>query len=198
MTYLFIEILEITAAKVKHTRSTTTKIAIRDIARKSGITVGNVYRYFKNKESILEGIVYPAYTKIMDFISFSEKMIEEGDNKSFEDFRNVVNSAILQIAEGFRLELLILFKGTTGTRFESTREELIALIENRIYDGLFKKVPVEKKEALFLSRVVARSFLDSLIMVVNESDSNTELETMIYQLNDFYFNHVNERFSTKD
>lgn len=167
---------------------------IRDIAKQSGITEGNVYRYFANKESILEGIVYPAYTKIMDFITFSERMVQEVDNKSFEDFRNVINHSILKIAKDFRLELLILFKGTTGTRFEKTREELIDLIENRIYEGLFKKLHINKKEAMFLSTIVARSFLDSLIMVIAGTDNNDALERMIYRLNDFYFNHINQRF----
>lgn len=173
------------------------KASIRDIARRSGITVGNVYRYFQNKESVLEGIVLPVYTKIMDFISFSEQLIKEGEDKSFEDFRNIINKSIMQIARDFRFELLILFRGVAETRFEKTREELIALIENRIYKGLFRRAPLENDEAAFLAKVIARSFLDGLIMIIAEMDNSDRLEKMIYRLNDFYYNHVNKRFEDK-
>ena len=172
--------------------------SIRDIAKNSGITVGNVYRYFENKESVLEGVVSPVYEKIMDYIALSESYIKAGENKSFEDFRNEINSYILQITKEFRLELLILFKGTQGTRFEKTRSELISLIENRIYEGLFKRLSMEDDEAAFFSKIVARSFLESLIMVIAETEDNRKLKKMIYRLNDFYFNHLNSRFDPED
>jgi len=171
--------------------------SIRDIANNSGITVGNVYRYFSNKESILEGIVYPVYKKIMDYIALSESYIKAGENKTFEDFRNEINQYMLQITKEFRLELLILFKGTQGTKFERIRRELISLIENRIYEGLFKRLKMELNEAAFFSKIVARSFLDSLIMVIAETENTEKLGKMIYRLNDFYFNHLNSRFESE-
>ena len=172
--------------------------SIRDIAKNSGITVGNVYRYFPNKESVLEGIVSPVYEKIMDYINLSESYVKADENKTFEDFRNEINSYMLQIAKKFRLELLILFKGTQGTRFEKTRCELISLIENRIYEGLFRRQKMNESEAVFFSQIVARSFLDSLIMVIAETEDNEKLKKMIYRLNDFYFNHINSRFETEE
>jgi AcrR family transcriptional regulator len=171
--------------------------SIRDIANNSGITVGNVYRYFENKEKVLEGVVYPVYKKIMDYIELSESYIKAGENKTFEDFRNEINNYIIQISEDFRLELLILFKGTQGTKFEKTRRELVSLIENRIYEGLFKRMKMDDVEAAFFSRIVARSFLDSLIMVISETGEPEKLKKMIYRLNDFYFKHLSDRFETE-
>lgn len=163
--------------------------SIRDIARKAGITEGNVYRYFTSKENILEGIVQPAFEQIMEFITFSEQMIEEGGIYSFQKFRDIINQSILRITKEFRLELLILFKGTTGTRFEKTREELVALIEKRICEGMLKKVCLEAQETVFLSKIIAHAFLDSLIMVISDVEGNDKLEKMIRWLNDYFFNH---------
>jgi len=171
--------------------------SLRDIANKSGITVGNVYRYFANKECVLEGVVYPVYSKIMDYIELSESYIKAGESKTFEDFRNEINDYILRITKEYRLEMLILFKGTQGTKFEKTRSELVSLIENRIYEGLFKRVKMDLNEAAYLSKVVARSFLDSLIMVIEETEDSEKLKKMIYRLNDFYFNHLSIRFETE-
>jgi len=171
--------------------------SLRDIANKSGITVGNVYRYFANKECVLEGVVYPVYSKIMDYIELSESYIKAGESKTFEDFRNEINDYILRITKEYRLEMLILFKGAQGTKFEKTRSELVSLIENRIYEGLFKRVKMDLNEAAYLSKVVARSFLDSLIMVIEETEDSEKLKKMIYRLNDFYFNHLSIRFETE-
>lgn len=185
----------LTAAKMLFYQKGYNNASIRDIAKNSGITVGNVYRYFPNKESVLEGIVSPVYEKIMDYINLSESYIKAGENKTFEDFRNEINRYMLQIAKEFRLELLILFKGTQGTKFEKTRSELITLIENRIYEGLFKRQSMEENQARFFAKIVARSFLDSLIMVIAETEDNEKLKKLIYRLNDFYFNHINTRFN---
>lgn len=186
------------ASKTLFYRKGYNNASIRDIARMSGITVGNVYRYFPNKESVLEGVVSPVYEKIMDYIALSESYIKAGDSKTFEDFRNEINDYILQITKEFRLELLILFKGTQGTKFEKTRCEMISLIENRIYEGLFKRTNMKDSEAVFFSKIVARSFLDSLIMVIAETEDNDKLKKMICLLNDFYFNHLNSRFEQGD
>lgn len=67
-----------------------------------------------------------------------------------------------------------------------------------MYEGLFKRVNMEDNEAVFFSKTVARSFLDSLIMVIAETDDNSKLKKMIYRLNDFYFNHLNSRFEPED
>lgn len=163
--------------------------SIRDIAKQAGITEGNVYRYFTNKEHILEGIVQPAYDQIMELIGITEQMIDPDGTNSFQKFRDIINSAILRIAREFRLELLILFKGTTGTRFEKTRQEVIMLIEKRIYDGILKKVLQEDQDAVFLSKIIAHAFLDSMIMVISDVESNDKLEKMIRWLSGYFFNH---------
>lgn len=170
---------------------------IRDIAKLSGITVGNVYRYFKSKENVLEGIVEHVHEKILDILSFSEKLVEEGANKSFTDFRNIINEFIINISKEYRLELLILCTRTRGTKYETIRDDLVSLIENRIHQGLFRKSVLEYKEAGFLSKIAAHAFLDSLLMIISGIDENGELEKMIYILNDFYFNHVELRFEAR-
>lgn len=163
--------------------------SIRDIAKKAGITEGNVYRYFRSKESILEGIVQPAYTEIMEFITASERMIEQSPTYTFQRFRDVINSSILKIAKKYRLELLIMFKGTTGTRFEKTREELISLIETRIYEGVTKKTLLVDSEAVFLAKIIAHAFLDSILMVIDKIEDHDALDKMIVLLNNYYFDH---------
>lgn len=37
------------------------------------MTVGNLYRYFKNKEDLLCAVISPAFNKAIDIINYSRK-----------------------------------------------------------------------------------------------------------------------------
>ncbi|MBQ3376161.1 MAG: TetR/AcrR family transcriptional regulator [Erysipelotrichaceae bacterium] len=58
----------IEAAKEEFMENTYEKTSMRTIAARSKITVGNLYRYFRNKEELNKFIVQPALTKIQDLI----------------------------------------------------------------------------------------------------------------------------------
>ena len=57
------------AAKDEFMENGFKESSMRRIAQKSKMTVGNLYRYFKNKEDILEVIVTPAYRAINKMVS---------------------------------------------------------------------------------------------------------------------------------
>lgn len=57
------------AAKDEFMENGFKESSMRRIAQKSKMTVGNLYRYFKNKEDILEVIVAPAYRAINKMVS---------------------------------------------------------------------------------------------------------------------------------
>ena len=57
------------AAKDEFMENGFKESSMRKIAQKSKMTVGNLYRYFKNKEDILEVIVAPAYKAVNKMVS---------------------------------------------------------------------------------------------------------------------------------
>lgn len=57
------------AAKDEFMENGFKESSMRKIAQKSKMTVGNLYRYFKNKEDILEVIVAPAYRALNKMVS---------------------------------------------------------------------------------------------------------------------------------
>ena len=57
------------AAKDEFMENGFKESSMRRIAQKSKMTVGNLYRYFKNKEDILEVIVAPAYRAVNKMVS---------------------------------------------------------------------------------------------------------------------------------
>ena len=44
------------------------KTSMRSIASSAGVTVGNLYRYFKNKDDLFNVIIQPAFQEIYKFI----------------------------------------------------------------------------------------------------------------------------------
>lgn len=52
---------------------------MRTIAKKSNIAVGNIYRYFKNKDALFAEVVSPAFNKIVTLIETKPKDLENYD-----------------------------------------------------------------------------------------------------------------------
>jgi len=59
--------------------------SVASIARKSQIGVGNVYRYFKNKEAILDAIVTPVVERI------KKTLIADTDHNDVNNHENILN-----------------------------------------------------------------------------------------------------------
>lgn len=98
---------------------------ISDISACAGVSVGNIYRYYKNKDEIFYSVVPE---------DFPSRILEEVHSKiSTEKFNhNTCNGIMEKIAEAFirfmlsnRERILILFSGSSGTRYSGLRSELV-------------------------------------------------------------------------
>lgn len=98
---------------------------ISDISACSGVSVGNIYRYYKNKDEIFYSIVPE---------DFPSRILEEVHGKiTAEKYNHNKDSGIFEeIAEAFirfmlsnRERILILFSGCSGTKYSGLPSELV-------------------------------------------------------------------------
>ena len=100
--------------------------SMREIAKKADVTVGNVYRYYKNKEALADAIINPTLELMNRAIFFqiqeskyTLKSMSKGERYAFFDQK------ILQLSDGF-LEVFS----------QHTEECLILLNHQRFYQSL--------------------------------------------------------------
>ncbi|MCP1308066.1 TetR/AcrR family transcriptional regulator [Paenibacillus tyrfis] len=99
------------------------KTSMKDIALKLGVSVGNLYRYFPNKEALFEAVAKPAYDRLLTFISDHEANPPAEFNGL--SFMNELGEILSDLLRTHRESLLILLYGSKGTSYEYTKEELV-------------------------------------------------------------------------
>ncbi len=169
------------------------KASMREIARNAGMTVGNLYRYFKDKEALFYSVIGPAYESLMELTDKSVELVKYRFDNSFFEF---LSEQILNICRVHKIELLILFEGSEGTRYEKAKEEMILVIEDFL-KGSFRKrlkdLDVEIEDE-YLLRVIAVGFVEGMTMIAKRYDSNEQLKRVSAQFISFYFSDVFRRF----
>jgi AcrR family transcriptional regulator len=167
--------------------------SMRNIARGAGMTVGNLYRYFKDKEALFYFVISPAYSRLMELV---KECIEAVDNKFDTGFFEFLSEQILKICKKHKIELLILFEGSCGTVYEKAKEEMVLVVENflkgiQLIKALDKGIVIED---IYLLHVIAVGFVEGMIMIAKSSENDEKLKKTISQFIAFYFKDVFKRF----
>jgi len=149
--------------------------SMRSIAENADITVGNIYRYFKNKEDLLEESLKPMLDVLERFI-MKDYVLEYQINENFP-VRELIARNIISIYQNFPREFYVLRHGLKNTHY------------NAYYDDLIKKV-TEKVRKLTLNQqmdihpmlfeVVARNQINAVIYIL-EHAKGEEAEDIINQ-----------------
>ena len=106
------------------------KASMRSIASTANMTVGNLYRYYKNKEDLYGAIIGNLFDELKTLKSNLPAEPEARLNYLLENFK--------EMQKDHRGEWLTLFGGSAGTRFEKAADEIHSLLRNTLKDVLEK------------------------------------------------------------
>lgn len=104
------------------------KASLRQIAAQAGVTKGNIYTYFKNKDELFCSIVEPAVSLIRDYMKEEEYIPDYGkdpvssEKLSCETYHRFVNGLSL-----YRDELKLLFFSSAGSGYAGFKEDVYRL-----------------------------------------------------------------------
>jgi len=169
--------------------------SMRNIAEKSSMTVGNLYRYFKNKDDLFSAVISPAFNKIIDLLSNMQKPDLEIP-ETFENFLATIINGLVEVHKEYRTALLILLEGSEGTPYENFREQVIVLIEKKINTFLFVELEARgtQIEDKFLARVIATSHVSAVETIFKNCTDNERIRKLINMYLAFIFKDIMERF----
>lgn len=115
--------------------------SMRDVAKMSDMTVGNIYRYYENKEILFEDIVGETYRKIEKilrvtdyaqvFIKNKIGLTEKNVYKNSK-FKSHILGVIVDIVVQDSNELYILINNSEGSKYENTSERVGNMIKETI------------------------------------------------------------------
>lgn len=170
------------------------KTSMRSIALNAGVTVGNLYRYFENKDDLFNVIIQPAFQEIYKFIDefarFKKSKLSEEKQK--EDFIKMFEESLIRIYIQHRSELVILLNGSKGSQMGNAREQIISLIAGRIKKEAFPRMKKKRvvKEDDFLAQVLAISFIEGISLVLNKYKDKEKTKELFTQFSHIYFRNL--------
>ena len=136
-------------------------ITMRIISEKAQMTVGNIYRYYKSKEELFATIVAPLYNKLTD-----EMKIMIHDNTP--DIKQLV-SKYKELQGQFCKEWVILFNGSTGTRFEKTVKKLEKVLQDSLRNALIKNNKNDE-----LAQPLSKALMSGLTTILSDKQSDSQ------------------------
>ena len=161
--------------------------SMRAIANNAGVAIGNVYRYFKNKEDLFNEIVEPAYQCFL-----GREKIHKQEISSFEEIVNY----FMEVMKEYKSQLLIMADKSKGTKYASFKEEITRVAEKSIKDSLWpelQKRRIEIKDP-FIFYVIASTFIEGLLIILRKCEEEVATRYLIHQLMILFFDDLDKRF----
>ncbi len=108
----------------------------RSIAREVDISVGNLYKYFKDKNDIFAAVVEPFYAFVRDDI---DALFTEDHAESPEESTGEIFSTIMNMMKRDRYRFVILINRSRGTAYGHIKGELVDSITRHMRESISRE-----------------------------------------------------------
>ncbi len=151
-------------------------VSMRRIAENADMTVGNIYRYYKNKDELFSSLIQPSYDEIITLLEMwhfasVENFISDGGK-----YVGTIIDTFLEIHKRHANELFILVNGCEGSCILSPVTHIRDLLSVRI-TLLLEHYFIDDKKGIdieFFSRLISQNILDGNIRILYEFGNDTD------------------------
>ncbi|MBC2580383.1 TetR/AcrR family transcriptional regulator [Clostridium sp. DJ247] len=154
-------------------RDTTT----RSIASEVGISVSNLYLYYKNKEAIFYEITDGFYKYCINCV---ETFFRHDDNDKRMDV--VISSLIRKIMITDRKRFVIICNRSEGTKYGGFKQQIVSILNNHMEMQVNKDLI---KDPLILT-ILAKNFIEGIIELAENYKGEDWLENSISTLVNYH------------
>lgn len=190
MQYLKTEVREkiISAAVLEFKEHGFSDASIRNIADNAEISLGNIYRYFTNKEALYLAVVNPFIDNMKIVIKNEFNFLE----KSTKEISEVLVSFLMEYCD----ELMIIQKGNS-VHYDGFISYIVEAISEKVQEMLVKAFPEigKKIKNPYFYDAIANSFLICLFDVLDSNDEKEIQERNAREVIAFFFSSMQSRFS---
>jgi AcrR family transcriptional regulator len=156
---------------------------MRNIAWQAGITVGNIYRYFKSKDALFQEIMEPVKECMMSLL-----LVDGGRPDKLN--LDAIMESVLQVCRRYSSELLVLIYKSKGSVYENIKEEFIRLIEKRLEEEVLLSANREES----LGYIMAATFVEGVFIILKKYEPDIEkIDFLIRQMIAIFFQDVQKK-----
>ncbi|OHD16264.1 MAG: hypothetical protein A2086_17335 [Spirochaetes bacterium GWD1_27_9] len=170
----------IDSALVEFSKKGFIETSMLNVANTAGVSVGNIYRYFKNKEELFYTIIRNDFAK-----NLKKRVIERINFANIIGFNNVKNNTDFQRLDvdfvkfcfENKYKLIILFDKAKGTTFENFKEELILDIKNHLVSTIIINKEFEGSQDIFT--IIYANLIQGMIEIVKKEENLQNISKQI-------------------
>ncbi len=150
-------------------------VSMRRIAENADMTVGNIYRYYKNKDELFTSLILPSFNEIKDLFELwnfksIEQFIEDGHK-----FSGVIIDTFLKIHSKYQNELFILVHGCEGSSILNPVQHVRDLLARRLMFILeYHFAGNDNIDVVFFSELTAQNIINSNIQILYEFGNDVD------------------------
>lgn len=171
-------------AKESFLESGFEKTSMKDIAGKVGVAVGNLYRYFPNKEALFDAVVTPAHDKLLQLVRAGEQESSPGLSMIEQ-----VGRILGELLRDNRESLLILLYRSAGTKLESAKEQFVDKLSEHVLSHLedFNRSHSAGRLDMETARPVAVAFLEGYFEIIRLYSEPERIDAITRQYVSIWF-----------
>ena len=165
-------------------------MSMRNMASECGVSVSNLYNYFKNKEAILDELVGGFYVEIMTLSKVNKMKPVSLSQKDYMDYLTEATTILQNYIVKHKELLYVLIFQTKGSKYETFCDEMV----QRYYDyeiwsvkGAFEgsKIPSLKGPSRIMLENLCSSYINLVKFYLKDHRSDEWLEEKVRELNEF-------------
>lgn len=172
---------------------------ISNIAAKSKVSVGNIYRYYKSKEEIFYSIAPESVLEELKSILINKVILakdKRADEIESTNNFHLINEEFIDYIIKNREQVLIMFNGSKGTRYEGIKDKII----NYIIENVKEHYSKENNEVIYDStnykviKIIYENLLQMMAQVLKESISPEDIKKSFKIVNFYHLFGVTNLF----
>jgi AcrR family transcriptional regulator len=171
--------------------------SIRNIAKKSNTSVGNIYKYFKSKEDLYENLIGTVYHKLIDYINKFDKV--EINEKAILIFYELMEK-IMEIFNESSREISILLNQSKGSKYENCKGTFVDFITRIVTEEMKYELSVKGKKLndIYTLYLTSYSLVECIAIIVRERQDGAEVRKLISNMIDIFFTDIVNKLDSED
>jgi AcrR family transcriptional regulator len=166
------------------------EVTMREIAKKSAISVGNLYNYYENKEDLFDSLTRASYLYLNQLL---EEVNAHGPESGVADI-DFVKSLVLMISQllkKHRVGFLLMIERGQGTKYHNLKNEMITLLVRHFEKELMAE---HQSDASLIMRIAAKNLMYGLIEVAKNYQGDEWADRNIERLIDYHLHGISHLY----
>ena len=177
----------LSAARSEFRKKGYLQASLRQIAFEAGMTIGNIYHYYKNKEQLFDAIVQPVKEQYSAYLADIRERIQlsyASEEPNATEYFNNIEVAMTRLFKTYSTELTILLNQSKGSKYEPIKSDLVkltfSLLESLLIKSRATGSTLNTRDHA-LAQMLASTVVEGLCLILRDNDESQTIEHLVDQ-----------------